>query len=101
MGPTMVPFREPPPAAFAYSRHPAAKGPVEARNIVAQAAKGEIVFFLDADVCVHADGVIGSYDDDPSSRDFLSQYKNLMHCFVHQNAESEASTFWSGCGADD
>ena len=31
--------------------------------------------------------------------DFLSQYKNLMHCFVHQNAESEASTFWSGCGA--
>ncbi len=38
------------------------------------------------------DAVIGSYDDDPSSRDFLSQYKNLMHCFVHQNACSEAST---------
>jgi hypothetical protein len=69
---------------------------------------------VDADVCVHSDAidriaealsdpevdaVIGSYDDDPSSPDFLSQYKNLMHCFVHQTASSEASTFWSGCGA--
>ncbi|MGP0071934.1 MAG: glycosyltransferase family 2 protein [Bryobacteraceae bacterium] len=90
------------------------RGPAVARNIGAQAATGEILFFLDADVCVHSDAihrvgtalsdpgvdaVIGSYDDDPSSPDFLSQYKNLMHCFVHQTGASEASTFWSGCGA--
>jgi len=90
------------------------RGPAEARNIGAKAAQGSIVFFLDADVCAHEDAVgrvaavfgdasvdalIGSYDDDPSSSDFLSQYKNLMHCYVHQNARSEASTFWSGCGA--
>ncbi|HUA19831.1 MAG TPA: glycosyltransferase family 2 protein [Bryobacteraceae bacterium] len=90
------------------------RGPAEARNAGARAAHGRIVFFLDADVCAHedaiarvaaafadgaVDAVIGSYDDDPSSRDFLSQYKNLMHHFVHQTARSEASTFWSGCGA--
>ena len=90
------------------------RGPAAARNIGAGAVTSDIIFFLDSDVCVHADGidrvmaaladpavdaVIGSYDDDPSSPDFLSQYKNLMHCFVHQTARSEASTFWSGCGA--
>jgi glycosyltransferase involved in cell wall biosynthesis len=90
------------------------RGPAVARNIGAKAATGEIILFLDADVSVHGDAidrvataladpsvdaVIGSYDDDPSSPDFLSQYKNLMHCFVHQTASSEASTFWSGCGA--
>jgi glycosyltransferase involved in cell wall biosynthesis len=93
---------------------PSRQGPAAARNIGAKAAQGRILFFLDSDVCVHADAtgriqaalsdpevdaVIGSYDDDPSSPDFLSQYKNLMHCFVHQTACSEASTFWSGCGA--
>lgn len=92
----------------------AGPGPANARNTGARAATGDVLFFLDADVAVHADtmarvrdafgdplldAVIGSYDDDPGSRDFLSQYRNLLHCYVHQTSSREASTFWSGCGA--
>jgi len=90
-------------------------GPARARNIGAKAARGDVLFFLDADVCVHPDTVervqqdfeddsaldalIGSYDASPGAKDFLSQYKNLMHCYVHQQGRREACTFWSGCGA--
>lgn len=90
-------------------------GPARARNLGAAHARGDVLFFLDADVCVHPgtlhavatsfesdpslDALIGAYDDAPESADFLSQYKNLMHAFVHQHGRREASTFWSGCGA--
>jgi glycosyltransferase involved in cell wall biosynthesis len=90
-------------------------GPAYARNMGAREAAGEIVLFLDADVCVkpdtlqrirhdfardpQLDALIGSYDTEPSSPDFVSQYRNLMHCFVHQTGSERASTFWSGCGA--
>jgi GT2 family glycosyltransferase len=90
-------------------------GPARARNIGARAAKGDILFFIDSDVCVYPDtagkvaarfeedpeldSVIGSYDSSPHDKDFLSQYRNLMHCYVHQTGSQEASTFWSGCGA--
>jgi glycosyltransferase involved in cell wall biosynthesis len=95
--------------------NPRRQGPAAARNLGAQLASGDLVYFLDADVCVYPstlervsrsfsedpvlDALIGSYDDDPSSQDFLSQYRNLMHCFVHQTGRRDASTFWSGCGA--
>jgi GT2 family glycosyltransferase len=29
----------------------------------------------------------------------VSQYRNLLHHFVHQNGNPDASTFWGGCGA--
>ena len=41
----------------------------------------------------------GSYDAHPRASGFVSQYRNLLHHFVHQTGRSEASTFWAGCGA--
>ncbi len=43
--------------------------------------------------------LFGSYDARPGAQNFLSQYKNLFHHYVHQNSVAEATTFWAGCGA--
>jgi hypothetical protein len=45
------------------------------------------------------DAVIGSYDRFPRCWDFLSQYRNLMHAYVHQNGEAHASNLldWVRC----
>ena len=89
--------------------------PGKARNTGAQASQGSILFFVDADVQIASDSisgvvktmienpeigaVFGSYDEKPYYKNFCSQYKNLFHHFVHQNASPDASTFWAGCGA--
>ena len=94
---------------------PRQSGPGGARNLGAQEARGEVLFFVDADVVVKPDAlervaadfiaypevaaVFGSYDDEPAEKNFISQYKNLFHRFVHQQARTEAETFWAGCGA--
>jgi GT2 family glycosyltransferase len=90
-------------------------GPAAARNHGARHAKGEILFFVDSDVVVGRDvigrvramlgghrgiaAVFGSYDSRPAAPGLVSQYRNLLHHFVHQTANAEASTFWAGCGA--
>jgi len=89
-------------------------GPGGARNKAAADAQGDVLWFVDADVVVHADAarclssgfsepqvvaVFGSYDSNPPARNFFSQYKNLVHHYYHQRANEEAKTFWSGCGA--
>ena len=89
-------------------------GPGAARNRAAALAEGEILWFVDADVVVHDDAVMyleqgfdepgvvavfGSYDDQPPARNFLSQYKNLVHHYYHHRGRAQASTFWAGCGA--
>jgi len=90
-------------------------GPARARNRGVQAASKELVLFVDSDVEVpeglaaevaklfsdapELSALIGSYDDAPGEPGFLSQYRNLLHHFVHQHGHEEASTFWAGCGA--
>ncbi len=90
-------------------------GPAAARNHGAQQARGDVLFFVDADVVVRREtmsrvaahfqdnpnlaALFGSYDDEPAEENFLSQYKNLQHHFVHQQSSSDAVTFWAGCGA--
>ncbi|MBE9030712.1 glycosyltransferase family 2 protein [filamentous cyanobacterium LEGE 11480] len=91
-------------------------GPAHARNVGAAAARGELLFFVDADVAIHPETIgaiaavfdqpeddglvalIGSYDDAPGSINFLSQYRNLLHHYTHQQGRIEASTFWGACG---
>lgn len=86
-----------------------------ARNLGAGAAHGELLLFHDADVVAPRgalarvlerfaedstrDAVIGSYDEEPGSPGFISQYRNLLHAFVHQTSRPRTSTFWAGCGA--
>lgn len=90
-------------------------GPAGARNRGAEIATGDILYFVDADTGVHPHDIgavveafdqdaglsalFGSYDTKPTEPNFISQYRNLFHHFVHQEGQEEASTFWSGCGA--
>jgi glycosyltransferase involved in cell wall biosynthesis len=90
-------------------------GPGAARNFGARHATGDILFFVDADVVLAPDAldrvvnvlgsrpelaaVFGSYDARPRAQGLVSQYRNLLHHFVHQHGNLEASTFWAGCGA--
>jgi GT2 family glycosyltransferase len=92
-----------------------AHGPAFARNRGVEVARGEIVVFVDSDVCVHPDtlsrflsvfdenpevsAVFGSYDATPSHRGLVSEFRNLLHHFVHQRGAGPAETFWAGCGA--
>jgi glycosyltransferase involved in cell wall biosynthesis len=90
-------------------------GPACARNRGAAKARGEILFFVDADVAIapgavrrvvstleanpDLDAVFGSYDEHPRARGIVSRYRNLLHHYTHQNGEPAASTFWAACGA--
>ena len=73
-------------------------GPAFARNCGVKYSNGTIIIFIDSDVLVTPTtlekivvkfddnpkmaALFGSYDADPYEKDFLSQYKNLIHHFV-------------------
>jgi Glycosyl transferase family 2 len=101
------------PAAVQWTGH--RTGPARARNVGATVTSGDVLVFVDSDVELEAgalaivrgrferesglDAVFGSYDDDPAAPGIVSQYKNLLHHFVHARSAGAAVTFWTGCGA--
>lgn len=91
-------------------------GPAYARNRGFEVTRGEVVVFIDADCVVHPDtlsnfvaafeaappdvgAIFGSYDDRPPAPNLMSQYRNLIHHYVHHRNAGEAGTFWAGAGA--
>lgn len=90
-------------------------GPAVARNLAAESARGEVLFFVDADVELAADaidrvhaafaadpdlvGLFGAYDDEPAAVSLTSTFRNLLHHHTHVSNPGTAGTFWSGCGA--
>lgn len=90
-------------------------GPAYSRNRGFEVSRGEVVVFIDADTCVHpdtlsrfaelfvnrpdVDSVFGSYDAEPPAKGMVSQYRNLLHHYMHHRNAGEAETFWAGCGA--
>ena len=90
-------------------------GPGFARNRGVDASTGTWLVFIDSDVVVHADtlrrfraaieehpdfdAIFGAYDESPPAKNFLSQYRNLLHRYVHLQSAGIADTFWAGCGA--
>lgn len=91
------------------------RGPGRARNEGASSAAGEVLVFVDADVCVSRTAlsqfaalfrarpalgaVFGAYDATPEAPGLVSQYRNLLHHYVHSMSAGAAVTFWAGCGA--
>lgn len=99
------------------STGPTARGPAYARNRGAELASAPLIAFIDADVVVHNDALsllvgavdrdrnivaaFGSYDDTPADAGIVSEYRNLLHHYVHHRNAGDASTFWAGCGVVD
>ncbi len=90
-------------------------GPAYSRNRAFEFSRGHVLVFVDADVRVHPDSlrlvvgeftrdpdlgaVFGAYDDAPAAPGIVSQYRNLLHHYVHREGEGDAETFWAGLGA--
>lgn len=103
-----------PPEEIIVIDEPADVGPAAARNAGARRATADIVAFVDSDIEVHPDAfqrmrsafesepdvvaVFGSYDDAPGGGGLVSDFRNLLHHYVHHTSAGPAATFWAGLG---
>jgi len=92
-----------------------AHGPAYARNRGFEVTRGDIIVFIDADCVAHTDtlslfaalfeahpdvgAAFGAYDDRPPAAGIMSQYRNLIHHYVHHRNAGDVETFWAGAGA--
>jgi len=92
-----------------------ARGPAYARNRGFELSRGEIVVFVDADVCVEVDtlrrfvvrlaadptvaAIVGAYDGEPPGRSLVTHYRNLRHRHLRLQSAGEIDFFWPACGA--
>lgn len=92
-------------------------GPAAARNAGVRATSADIILFVDSDIVVPPDlvasvraalapidllvpdAIIGSYDDEPAAAATVSQFRNLLHHWTHQQWAGPGHTFWGACGA--
>jgi GT2 family glycosyltransferase len=91
------------------------RGPAYARNHGAEVARGRQLVFVDADVRLHPNALLlidelferqpdlgaafGAYDAAPPATGVVSQYRNLLHHYIHTHNAGEAESFWAGLGA--
>jgi hypothetical protein len=90
-------------------------GPAFSRNRGFEVGQAPVTLFVDPDIAVHptalsrvVDGfvadiefaaIFGSYDDRPAAPGLATQYRTLLHYYLHQRRSGTAHTFWAGIGA--
>ena len=88
-------------------------GPAACRNFGAKQSNSEFICFIDSDVLVSKalfskalhrlktsgdDGLIGSYDLEPSAKSAVSRFRNLFHHYHHQINDGKKGVFWGAFG---
>jgi len=94
---------------------PQNKGPAFARNVGADSAKGDLLFFIDSDVIIKDNALVhindtfdnkeinvvqGIYSHNPTYKNIVTQYQQSFYCYYtwHENKE-HTSTLVSMCFA--